>query len=294
MENINTKKILQAGVELSDLVLNSSLDDDGLTTFVRDYLDMLMNGTGTFGKQNQAIKDFENESNKAMEEMSELAETNLQSSQKVQEMTEAFTNLENELNELKQSRVRLDKITELLTSSLKSIQMQLRSIQDISTQTHLLSINASIEAARAGKAGAGFRIIANEVNKLSDSTDSNTKNIEEIIEDFSERLNTLVQENQSSTTVLERLRNTTIQSKNLLTEIGEQNNTTAELTNRSVQTIGMNNRQLINVSKAVEEENINKIKQIADIVIMNSFDLNERVSLMLEIRTIFNNLLKNE
>lgn len=294
MENINTKKILQAGVELSDLVLNSSLDDDGLTTFVRDYLDMLMNGTGTFGKQNQAIKDFENESNKAMEEMSELAETNLQSSQKVQEMTEAFTNLENELNELKQSRVRLDKITELLTSSLKSIQMQLRSIQDISTQTHLLSINASIEAARAGKAGAGFRIIANEVNKLSEYTDSNTKNIEEIIEDFSERLNTLVQENQSSTTVLERLRNTTSQSKNLLTEIGEQNNTTAELTNRSVQTIGMNNRQLINVSKAVEEENINKIKQIADIVIMNSFDLNERVSLMLEIRTIFNNLLKNE
>ena len=294
MENINTKKILQAGVELSDLVLNSSLDDDGLTTFVRDYLDMLMNGTGTFGKQNQAIKDFENESNKAMEEMSELAETNLQSSQKVQEMTEAFTNLENELNELKQSRVRLDKITELLTSSLKSIQMQLRSIQDISTQTHLLSINASIEAARAGKAGAGFRIIANEVNKLSESTDSNTKNIEEIIEDFSERLNTLVQENQSSTTVLERIRNTTSQSKNLLTEIGEQNNTTAELTNRSVQTIGMNNRQLINVSKAVEEENINKIKQIADIVIMNSFDLNERVSLMLEIRTIFNNLLKNE
>lgn len=294
MENINTKKILQAGVELSDLVLNSSLDDDGLTTFVRDYLDMLMNGTGTFGKQNQAIKDFENESNKAMEEMSELAETNLQSSQKVQEMTEAFTNLENELNELKQSRVRLDKITELLTASLKSIQMQLRSIQDISTQTHLLSINASIEAARAGKAGAGFRIIANEVNKLSESTDSNTKNIEEIIEDFSERLNTLVQENQSSTTVLERLRNTTSQSKNLLTEIGEQNNTTAELTNRSVQTIGMNNRQLINVSKAVEEENINKIKQIADIVIMNSFDLNERVSLMLEIRTIFNNLLKNE
>lgn len=294
MENINTKKILQAGVELSDLVLNSSLDDDGLTTFVRDYLDMLMNGTGTFGKQNQAIKDFENESNKAMEEMSELAETNLQSSQKVQEMTEAFTNLENELNELKQSRVRLDKITELLKSSLKSIQMQLRSIQDISTQTHLLSINASIEAARAGKAGAGFRIIANEVNKLSESTDSNTKNIEEIIEDFSERLNTLVQENQSSTTVLERLRNTTSQSKNLLTEIGEQNNTTAELTNRSVQTIGMNNRQLINVSKAVEEENINKIKQIADIVIMNSFDLNERVSLMLEIRTIFNNLLKNE
>lgn len=103
-----------------------------------------------------------------------------------------------------------------------------------------------------------------------------------------------MQENQSSTTVLERLRNTTSQSKNLLTEIGEQNNTTAELTNRSVQTIGMNNRQLINVSKAVEEENINKIKQIADIVIMNSFDLNERVSLMLEIRTIFNNLLKNE
>ena len=51
-------------------------------------------------------------------------------------------------------------------------------IEDVSIKTGILAINASIEAARAGKAGNSFRIIANEVRNLSTQTGTFAKTIE--------------------------------------------------------------------------------------------------------------------
>jgi len=63
-------------------------------------------------------------------------------------------------------------------------------IQGITSQTNLLSLNASIEAARAGDAGKGFAVVATEVQNLATSTKETTNNISQILTD----VNTSVKE----------------------------------------------------------------------------------------------------
>lgn len=69
--------------------------------------------------------------------------------------------------------------------AMKEIDVILESIQDIASQTNLLSLNASIEAARAGGAGKGFAVVAGEVKKLADDCVNASKQIAEIVKNIS-------------------------------------------------------------------------------------------------------------
>ncbi len=65
-------------------------------------------------------------------------------------------------------------------------------INEITSQTSLLALNASIEAARAGEAGRGFGVVATEISKMADETQAATVRITNLIEEVSEAIKRVV------------------------------------------------------------------------------------------------------
>lgn len=70
-------------------------------------------------------------------------------------------------------------------------------IKKIGKMTNILALNASIEAARTGEAGAGFKVIASEINTLSKNSNNSIKEITDITENLTTKVNIIKKELQS-------------------------------------------------------------------------------------------------
>ena len=92
----------------------------------------------------------------------------------------------NKANEEKEKMNELLMEMEHITEISKEIGNIITDIEDIASQTNLLSLNASIEAARAGEAGKGFAVVADQIGKLAADSAKSAVNTRDLIDNRAE------------------------------------------------------------------------------------------------------------
>lgn len=112
------------------------------------------------------------------EQLLELSE-NL--SEGLEELTTTSQTIEESAGNLSGATDKVDNITKDLVEHIDETDNIVNIIQKISKQTNLLGLNASIEAARVGKEGKGFEVVAEEIRKLAVDSSESINKIEEIL-----------------------------------------------------------------------------------------------------------------
>jgi methyl-accepting chemotaxis protein len=112
---------------------------------------------------------------------SRAAETADKAKAKATEGAEVVTRMVNGIGEVQTQSAEMKDDMASLGKQAEGIGQILNVISDIADQTNLLALNAAIEAARAGEAGRGFAVVADEVRKLAEKTMTATKEVGDAI-----------------------------------------------------------------------------------------------------------------
>ncbi len=161
--------------------LNSALSQ------IRNTADQVSEESERMASDAQVLSDGATEQASAVEELSAsiqtLSEQVKNTSLDADDARKSSIDSAKQLEDCNQKMQELTSAMEDISRSSQQISGIIKTIEDISFQTNILALNASVEAARAGAAGKGFAVVADEVQGLATKSSVAAKDITRLIED---------------------------------------------------------------------------------------------------------------
>ncbi len=189
----------------------------------------------------------------SLEELTGFAKQNADNTDNATRLMDTTHTAAGEANHMMQE---LEQSMQAIRASSDEVAGVIKSIEDISFQTNLLALNAAVEAARAGEAGKGFAVVADEVRNLAQRAADAARSSTEIIGRSVQQTRDAAQMATSSAASIESTLDGMNQVKSMLEQIGaasaEQSSGIAQLSD-SVNRLDHANRQVVDNSSDAAE-----------------------------------------
>ncbi len=153
---------------------------------IREASEQVALGSAQMAESAQSLAEGATDQAGAVEELTatiqNITEAVVGSSEKADESHRNAEAFEIEAEKSNEDIKSLNQAMERINDTSKEIAKIIAAIEDIASQTNLLSLNASIEAARAGEAGKGFAVVADQIGKLAADSAASAINTKRLIE----------------------------------------------------------------------------------------------------------------
>ena len=214
--------------ELNDTSSQTLAANNEISKAVEDVAEGSTGMAASISKINENLVEMSNETKDINASVDEIKNQTVavQDSSKI--MNDKIKSMQNSSHKMDDGISAISKRIETVNKTVDKVSNIVSVIEEISGETNLLSLNASIEAARAGDAGKGFAVVAQEIRVLSDNTNTELENIKQIISSLVEECRYCV---QASGTIVEDNAKQKEEIKAVLDEFGaldEQIQKTAE------------------------------------------------------------------